>query len=230
MLAKLYCVTSADKTNLNGVYFQVTCTFELVAIWPIALIGRLRFLFLSLIFLIRTSAESYFCLAPLLLLLLLPSPLLLFPSSPPPSSCSPPPLPPPPTSPVSAFPLELLELNIYFYLDTQHEIKTQQKTDIVQSERGRVEWKKVVFPCHNNQNTWRHFVELLLTEYFKSLIYQKKILSSKAFLFVKNQTLNKALLAKIHRPTKNITPTVAHRGHAIHFLNSILSRDKRETC
>ena len=86
--------------------------------------------------------------------------------------------------------------------------------------------KKVVFPCHNNQNTWRHFVELLLTENFKSLIYQKKILSSKAFLFVKNQTLNKALLAKIHRPTKNITPTVAHRGHAIHFLNSILSRDK----
>ena len=118
-MAKLYCVTSADKTKLNGVYFQVTCTFELVAIWPIALIGRLRFLFLSLMFLIRTASKAYFCLAPLLL------------------------LPSPPTSPGSAVPMELLELNIYFYLDTHHEIKTQKKTDIVQSERGRVEWKKL---------------------------------------------------------------------------------------
>ena len=32
----------------------------------------------------------------------------------------------------------------------------------------------------------------------------KKVLSSKAFLLVKNQTLNKTLLQKIHRSTKNI--------------------------
>ena len=32
----------------------------------------------------------------------------------------------------------------------------------------------------------------------------KKVLSSKAFLLVKNQTLNKVLLQKIHRSTKNI--------------------------
>ena len=136
MVAKLYCVTSADKTKLNGVYFQVTCTFELVAIWPIALIGRLRFLFLSLMFLIRTSAKAYFCLAPLLLLPLPPPPPPLLPPPPPL-------LPSPPTSSGSAVPMELLELNIYFYLDTHHEIKTQKKTDIVQSERGRVEWKKL---------------------------------------------------------------------------------------
>ena len=213
MVAKLYCVTSADKTKLNGVYFQVTCTFELVAIWPIALIGRLRFLFLSLIFLIRTSAKAYFCLAP---------------SSPPPSSSSPPPSPP--FVPRLRCPYGIVRVEHIFL--PRHPTRDKNATkDRHCAVRARESWvKKVVFPCHNNQNTWRHFVELLLTENFKSLIYQKKILSSKAFLFVKNQTLNKALLAKIHRPTKNITPTVAHRGHAIHFLNSILSRDKRETC
>ena len=62
-MAKLYCVTSADKTKLNEVYFRVTCAFKLVAIWPITLIGRLRFLFLSLIFWIRICAKAYFCLA-----------------------------------------------------------------------------------------------------------------------------------------------------------------------
>ena len=220
MLAKLYCVTSADKTKLNGVYFQVTCTFELVAIWPIALIGRLRFLFLSLMFLIRTSAKAYFCLAPLLLLpsplLLLPSPLLLLPS--------------PPYVPRLRCPYGIVRVE-HIFLPRHPPRDKNAKKDRHYAVRARESWvKKVVFPCHNNQNTWCHFVELLLTENFKSLIYQKKILSSKAFLFVKNQTLNKALLAKIHRPTKNITPTVAHRGHAIHFLNSILSRDKRETC
>ena len=184
MLAMLYCVTSADKTKLNEIYFRVTCAFKLVAIWPIALIGRLRFLFLSLIFWIRICAKAYFCLAS-------PPP---FPSP----SLAPPPYVPAPPSLWNCYSWT------YIFTQTSNTRWKWNKRQSVCSQRVERLSEKVVFPSNNNQNTWRHFVELLFTENFKSLIYQGKILSSKAFLFAKNQTLNKTLRPKIHRPTKNI--------------------------
>ena len=44
----------------------------------------------------------------------------------------------------------------------------------------------------------------------------KKVLSSKAFLLVKNQTLNKVLLQKIHRSTKNIHTSFFLCNHILH--------------
>ena len=41
----------------------------------------------------------------------------------------------------------------------------------------------------------------------------KNVISSKAFLLVKNQTLNKALLQKIHRSTKNIHTSFFMQPH-----------------
>ena len=115
-MAKLYCINLVDKTKWNWVCFRITCVFGLVAIWPIALIDRLRFLFLSPLFLVRTFTKANLCLAP----------------------------PSPPTVPGSSVPIELLQLRIYFYRDTNMRWKRKRSTEIVQSERGRVEWKSCV--------------------------------------------------------------------------------------
>ena len=114
--------------------------FGLAAILPIALIDRLRFLFLSPLFLVRTFTKADFCLAP--------------------------PPPPPSTSPSSSVPIELLQLKRYFYLDTQHEMKTQT-IDRHCAVRAREGWVKKLcsLNCHNNQNTDR---------ICKSLSYQLK--------------------------------------------------------
>ena len=44
----------------------------------------------------------------------------------------------------------------------------------------------------------------------------KKVLSSKAFLLVTNQTLNKTLLQEIHRSTKNIHTSFFLCNHILH--------------
>ena len=71
-----------------------------MAIWLIALIDRLRFLFLSPLFLVRTFTKADFCLAP-------------------------PPPPPPPYVPKLHRPYRIVTVKDIFYLDTQHEMKTQ---------------------------------------------------------------------------------------------------------
>ena len=86
--------------------------FGLVAILPIALIDRLRFLFLSPLFLVRTFTKANFYLAP---------------------------PPPPPTVPKLLRPYRIVTVKDIFLPRHQHEIKRKQSTDIVQLERGRVE-------------------------------------------------------------------------------------------
>ena len=155
--------------------------FGLVAIWLIALIDRLRFLFFSPLFLVCTFSKADFCLSPLVLL-----------------------LPPPPTSPSSAVPIELLQWKIYFYLDTQHEMKTQT-SDRHCAVRAREGWvKKLCSLVITIRILGVILSDFYLLEIANQCPINKKVLSSKAFLLVKNQTLNKTLLQKIHRSTKNI--------------------------
>ena len=53
----------------------------------------------------------------------------------------------------------------------------------------------------------------------------KKVLSSKAFLLVKNQTLNKTLLQKIHRSTKNIHTSFCYA--TTYYTPNSLYKNKR---
>ena len=53
----------------------------------------------------------------------------------------------------------------------------------------------------------------------------KKVLSSKAFLLVKNQTLNKTLLQKIHRSTKNIHTSLFYA--TTYYTPNSLYKNKR---
>ena len=148
-----------------------------MAIWPIALIDRLRFLFLSPLFLVRTFTKANFCLAP---------------------------LPPYPTFPSSSVPIELLQWKIYFYLDTQHEMKTQT-IDRHCAVRAREGWvKKLCSLVITIRILGVILSDFYLLEIANHCHINKKVLSSKTSLLVKNQTLNKALLQKIHRSTKNI--------------------------
>ena len=156
-----------------------------MAIWPIALIDRLRFLFLSPLFLVRTFTKANFCLAP----------------------------PLPPTSPSSAVPIELLQLKIYFYLDAQHEIKTQM-IDRHCAVRAREGWLKKLCSLVITIRTLGVILsDFYLLEISNHCHINKKVLSSKTSLSVKNQTLNKALLQKIHRSTKNIHTSFFMQPH-----------------
>ena len=116
-----------------------------MAIWPIALIDRLRFLFLSPLFLVRTFTKANFCLAPL-----------------------------PPYGPKLLRPYRIVTVKDIFLPrhPTWDENANDRQTLCSQSAGGLSE--KVVFPCHNNQNTWCHFVWLLFTWNCKSLSYQLK--------------------------------------------------------
>ena len=143
--------------------------FGLVAIWLIALIDRLRFLFLSPLFLVRTFTKADFCLAP-------PRP--------------------PPTSPSSSVPIELLQLKIYFYLDAQHEIKTQM-IDRHCAVRAREGWVKKLCSLVITIRILGVIVsDFYLLEISNHCHINKKVFSSKAFLLVKNQTLNKGFFTK----------------------------------
>ena len=149
--------------------------FGLVANWSIALIDRLRFLFLSPLFLVRTFTEAKFCLAP-------PPPLRTFTKT---NFCLAP-LPPlrtftktnfclaslPPYVPKLLRPYRIVTVkDIYLPRHpTWDENANDRQTLCSQSAGGLSE--KVVFPCHNNQNTWCHFVWLLFTWNCKSLSYQ----------------------------------------------------------
>ena len=74
----------------------------------------------------------------------------------------------------------------------------------MQSERGRVLGKKFYPLVITITILGVIFSSFYLLKIANHCHISEKILSSKAFLLVKNQTLNKALSPKIHRSTKNI--------------------------
>ena len=97
MVAKLYSINLDDKTKLS----LLSSNLRVRACGDLTdrFDWQASFLYFSLIFFIRTSTKANFYLAP----------------------------PPSPASPSSFVPIDLLQLNRYFYLDTQHEMKTQTK-------------------------------------------------------------------------------------------------------
>ena len=97
MVAKLYSINLVDKTKLS----LLSSHLRVRACGDLTdrFDWQASFLYFSFIFFIRTSTKANFYLAP----------------------------PPSPASPSSVVPIELLQLNRYFYLDTQHEMKTQTK-------------------------------------------------------------------------------------------------------
>ena len=138
-----------------------------------------------------------------------------------------------PAFPSSAIPMELLQLNIYFYLDIQREKKTQNEKQTLCSQKGSV--KKLCLLVITIRILGVILSSFYLLKISNHCHVNEKVLSSKAFLLVKSQILNKALSPKIRRSTKNIhtyggPERRCYPLSTIHFFNSILSRDKRETC
>ena len=121
--------------------------FGLAAILPIALIDRLRFLFLSPLFLIRTFTKANFCLAP---------------------------PPPPPYGPKLRRPYRIVTVkDIFLPRHPTWDKNVSERQTLCSQSAGRL-GEKGVFPCNPNQNTWCHFVWLLFTSNCKSVSYQQK--------------------------------------------------------
>ena len=159
-----------------------------MAIWPIALINRLRFLFPSPLFLVRSFTKANFCLAP----------------------------PSPPYGPKLLRPYRIVTVKDIFLPRHQHEMKTQT-IDRHCAVRAREGWvKKLCSLVITIRILGVILSDFYLLEIANHCHINKKVLSSKTSLSVKNQTLNKALLQKIHRSTKNIHTSFFLCNHILH--------------
>ena len=110
----------------------------------------------------------------------------------------------PPYGPRLLRPYRIVTVKDIFLPRHQHEMKTQT-IDRHCAVRAREGWvKKLCSLVITIRILGVILSDFYLLEIANHCHINKKVLSSKTSLSVKNQTLNKALLQKIHRSTKNI--------------------------
>ena len=119
----------------------------------------------------------------------------------------------PPYGPRLLRPYRIVTVKDIFLPRHQHEMKTQT-IDRHCAVRAREGWvKKLCSLVITIRILGVILSDFYLLEISNQCPINKKVLSSKAFLLVTNQTLNKTLLQKIHRSTKNIHTSFFMQPH-----------------